>query len=32
MIMNSHNWTEHPTLEDLKDLDGWVYKTVFNFH
>ena len=31
MIMSSHNWTEHPTLEDLKDLDGWVYKTVFNF-
>ena len=32
MIMNSHNWIEHPTLEDLKNLDGWVYKTVFNFH
>ena len=32
MIMNSHNWIERPTLEDLKDLDGWVYKTVFNFH
>jgi 1-deoxy-D-xylulose-5-phosphate reductoisomerase len=32
MVMNSHNWIEHPTLEDLKELDGWVYKTVINFH
>ena len=32
LIMNSHNWREHPNLQDLKYLDAWVYKTVLNFN
>ena len=31
-VMDSHNWIEHPNLEDLQYLDSWVHKTVFNFH
>ena len=29
--MENHDWTEHPTLEDLKELDRWVKNHVGSF-
>tara|TARA_S200000501_G_scaffold25072_2_gene21782 strand:+ start:78138 stop:79280 length:1143 start_codon:yes stop_codon:yes gene_type:complete len=30
-VMESHDWIEHPSLDDLRNLDIWVRKIVFNF-
>ena len=29
--MENHDWTEHPNLEDLKELDRWVKNHVGSF-
>ena len=30
-VMETHGWIEHPNLDDLRKLDIWVRKVVFNF-
>ena len=30
-VMETHDWIEHPNLDDLRELDIWVRKVVFNF-
>ncbi len=30
-VMETHGWIEHPNLDDLRELDIWVRKVVFNF-
>jgi 1-deoxy-D-xylulose 5-phosphate reductoisomerase len=29
--MAKHDWTEHPTLEDLKELDSWIKNHVESY-
>ena len=31
IVMETHDWIEHPSLDDLRKLDIWVRKVVFNF-
>ena len=31
IVMETHDWIEHPNLDDLRELDIWVRKVVFNF-
>lgn len=31
IVMETHDWIEHPNLDDLRKLDIWVRKVVFNF-
>ena len=30
-VMETHDWIEHPNLDDLRELDIWVRKVGFNF-